>query len=113
MTGGGLKICRCTIFFFSSSLVYVTFFLALHELFFGATACRIFFQTSFPCMIFWGNCYPPTLHPPPVISNGPPVRKVLNFHCLDLRQQKPACADDPNFHVQQEMDSFTQAKATI
>ena len=109
MTGEGLKICRCTIFF-SSSLVYVTFFRALHELFFGATACRIFFQTSFPCMIFLGELSSP---PPSVISNGPPVTKVLNFHCLDLRQQKPACADDPNFQVQQEMDSFTQGKATI
>ena len=29
-----------------------------------------------------------------------------------LRQQGRACADEPNFHVQEEIDSCTQAKAT-
>ena len=51
--------------FFFSSLVRMIFF--------GATACRIFLRTSFPCMnFFWG-----VVTPSSVISNGPPITNFV------------------------------------
>ena len=48
-----MKIFRCKNYVFSAHSSAL-FFLAMHEFFFGASACRIFFQTSFPCMnFFW------------------------------------------------------------
>ena len=54
--------------FFQLTCLHYFFFLAMHEFFFGATACRIFFQTSFLHEFFWG-----IVNPPPVNTKGPPL----------------------------------------
>ena len=47
--------------------------LPLHDFFFGATACRIFFSDKFPLDEFFGGI----VTYPPIISNGPPLKKGL------------------------------------